>query len=92
MDKGSVYGPVRYYSIAYDDGDKLEHVNEVYVFPKFDYLLATKMNQEWIGVKLAVDESANDRWARKVGWYEADVDGQWYPFPLLSGKSYVGGD
>ncbi len=33
VDKGSAYGPVHYYSIGYDDGDKLAHVREVMYSP-----------------------------------------------------------
>ena len=40
--------------------------------------------KEWIGVRNVVDEESSDMWARSVGWYVADVNGEERPFSLLS--------
>ena len=86
--KGSEYGPIRYYSIEYDDGDELDFVIDQCVFREEDYLLSAR-RQEWIGVKNVVDKKSNDVWAMVVGWYVATIDGHERSFSLLSGESFV---
>lgn len=86
--KGSEYGPIRYYSIEYDDGDELDFVIDQCVFREEDYLLSAR-RQEWIGVKNVVDKKSNDVWAMVVGWYVATIDGRECSFSLLSGESFV---
>ena len=83
------YGPTYYYSIEYDDGDELDQVRDVYVWPKADYLLCMKRKQQtWIGVKGVQDKSVTkDKWAKVTGWYVAEINGVEYPFSLLSGKN-----
>lgn len=72
------------------DGDELDDIEDVYVMPKADYLLTTSQaaeEAEWLGVRTVIDvsEANEDRWAREVGWYEADVDGgRPRSFPRLS--------
>ena len=66
-------------------GDELSAVSEVYVFPKFAYLLDTQnLRKSWIGVQCVVDETSTDEWAKDVGYHQATIDGQVYSYPLLS--------
>eukprot|EP00579_Thalassiosira_antarctica_P003270 CAMPEP_0201904980 /NCGR_PEP_ID=MMETSP0902-20130614/56276_1 /ASSEMBLY_ACC=CAM_ASM_000551 /TAXON_ID=420261 /ORGANISM="Thalassiosira antarctica, Strain CCMP982" /LENGTH=1143 /DNA_ID=CAMNT_0048439085 /DNA_START=159 /DNA_END=3590 /DNA_ORIENTATION=+ len=84
VDRGGEYGPLRYYSIEYDDGDELDNVEDVFVFPRADYLLSTNGRPKWIGVKNVLDEHATDQWARMIGWHVATIDGQERHFSLLT--------
>ena len=86
VDKGADYGPVYYYSIEYDDGDKEDDLKDVYVWPQADYLLNTSKKRDWIGVKCVQDEHSTDEWAKISGFYTANIDGQERAFSLLSGK------
>jgi hypothetical protein len=74
------YGPVRHYSVRFDeDNDEVHSIEDACVFSREDYLLSTSLTDEkdgrtgWIGVKNVVDENSNDLWARVVGWYEASI-------------------
>lgn len=73
------YGPVRLYSIKYEDGDELNEVDDYWVFPKDDYLMQERYETtgwEPIGIKKKFDRESGDKWARFVGWYEVMIDGQ----------------
>ena len=71
------YGPVRTYTIKYDDDGMEQQVPEHFVFPKKDYLLSTTKRGDggcddivgWKGVRNFLDENSEDLWARCVGWY-----------------------
>ncbi|KAL7526567.1 hypothetical protein ACHAXR_004615, partial [Thalassiosira sp. AJA248-18] len=85
VDKGGDYGPEYYYSIVYWDDDSLDHVSDVFVWPKAEYLLSTN-GKKWIGVNNVIDEdpSLSGQWAGVTGWYTATIDGEEYSFSLLS--------
>lgn len=87
----SPYGTTRTYHIRYDDGDELHDVEEQFIFAKEDYELFMTNEGEskssWMkGVKNVVDKESIDDWARIVGWYVANIDGEEVPFARLSGK------
>lgn len=82
------YGPTRYYNILFDDGDELDAVQDLFVFPKKEYLLCTRKSAgpdgtSWPGIKNVKDRKSVDEWASTVGWYTAFVDGEEQSFPLL---------
>jgi len=81
---GGEYGPRRYYSIEYDDGDELDGIADVYVMSREDYLLCTEGKTQWKGVRNRVDRDASDMWAKHVGWYVATIDGREVPYSLLT--------
>ncbi|KAL9180597.1 hypothetical protein ACHAXT_011050 [Thalassiosira profunda] len=85
-DKGSDYGPVRFYCIDYDDGDELDEVLDIFVMPREDYHLSVEREQKPVGVETVVDKfaPADDRYARTIGWYTANIDGEDCSFSLLS--------
>jgi len=76
-------------TFRFDDGDVIDNLEDAYIFNKEDYLLTirlekSKKKKEWIGVRNVVDEKSSDMWARSVGWYVANIDGEERPFSLLS--------
>lgn len=78
------YGPLRLYGIRFDDGDVLNNVEDVYVFPKEEYELTTSSDEQHCMVRNIVDANAQDQWARIVGWYEfSGEQGSVRSFPLL---------
>ena len=82
----SPYGPRRFYSISFDDGDSLESVEDYEVFSREDYEL-TRKKRNWKGVRNVTDESyPDDQWASLVGWYEVTIDGSEVPFAKLEGE------
>jgi len=91
--KNSKYGPSYYYDISFTDGDELQEVADIFVFPIFDYLLEdrTPKKNGWLGVKNVVDTNVKciDKWAKMIGWYEVVIDGKVYQFSLLSGEFYM---
>ncbi|KAL3771167.1 hypothetical protein ACHAWU_004790 [Discostella pseudostelligera] len=69
----SPYGPRRKYTIHYDDGDKLEDVEDHYVFSKEDYLV---LFRKGVGYRCELDTRyAGDLWASLVGYYVVTLDG-----------------
>ena len=64
MENPGEYGPKRYYSIRYEDGDELDDVEDQWVFPAFDYLHTdTDANtQKWLGVRNMTDDESDDPW------------------------------
>lgn len=83
------YGPIRYYSVEYDDGDELDDVEDTFVMRREDY----EFNRQVMGGKRVLrgvenedDKNAKDPWARNVGWYNATIDGKERSFSLLAGK------
>ena len=74
----------------FDDGDKIDDLEDAYIFNKEDYLLTMRtFNSEgkakkWIGVRNVVDQESSDLWANLVGWYTADINGEELQFSLLS--------
>jgi hypothetical protein len=75
--RASDYGPIRLYDIHYADGDKLKRVLDVFVCPKRDYELTSKIkSKHWKGVRNRVDKNSTDQYAREIGWYEvSSIDG-----------------
>jgi hypothetical protein len=81
----SPYGPLRLYTIEYDDGDVLKDVHDHFVFSKEDYLLHDRSLR---GVRCEADTgSADDKWAKVVGWYVVTIDGVDVQFARLAGTS-----
>ena len=80
----NMYGPLREYSIKYDDGDVLQQLEDCWIFSKMDYELTMKFDQ-WkpIGVRKKFDKQSDDMWAKRVGWYEVTVDGENQSFSFL---------
>ncbi|KAL7484616.1 hypothetical protein ACHAW6_010247 [Cyclotella cf. meneghiniana] len=79
------YGPLRLYDIGFDDGDMLNKVWDVFVFPRDEYFLNTSEQMTWRGIENVTDEQSKDDWARIVGWYVVSIDGHApKTFPLLS--------
>ena len=67
----------------------IDNLEDAYIFNKEDYLLTirlgkSKKKKDWIGVRNVVDEESSDMWARSVGWYVANINGEERSFSLLS--------
>ena len=80
-----------YFLPRFDDGDKINNLEDAYIFNKEDYLLTIRLDnnegptkKKWLGVKNVVDEKSSDLWANLVGWYTADINGEEHIFSLLS--------
>ena len=75
-------------TFRFDDGDVIDNLEDAYIFNKEDYLLTIRLEKskkkEWIGVRNVVDEESSDMWAKSVGWYVVDINGEERPFSLLS--------
>jgi len=75
-------------TFRFDDGDVIDNLEDAYIFNKEDYLLTIRLEKskkkEWIGVRNVVDEETSDVWARSVGWYVANINGEELCFSLLS--------
>jgi hypothetical protein len=82
------YGSPRFYKIDFDDGDMLNGVEDIYVFPKDEYKLSTScLEKVWGCIRNVCDENSKDNWARIVGYYELSVSVEGQPpqaFPLLT--------
>ncbi|KAL7542221.1 hypothetical protein ACHAWF_007117 [Thalassiosira exigua] len=82
------YGKVRSYDIHFDDGDRIKKVPDHLVFSSEDYQLhmrhGSNKGHPWLGVRNILDPLSADLWAKRVGWYVADVNGNEKVFPLLS--------
>ncbi|KAL7549522.1 LOW QUALITY PROTEIN: hypothetical protein ACHAWF_012782 [Thalassiosira exigua] len=87
------FGPVRWYNVNYDDGDRTTGIHDAFVFPVEDYELVTRRDEEnekrkraanWKGVKNVTDGKSKDAWAASVGWYVAAIDGERRPFSTLA--------
>ena len=79
----SPYGPLRLYTIVYEDGDHLEDVQDHFVFSKADYLVHHRPLR---GVRCEVDgRYADDKWASIVGYYVVTIDGEDMKFASLVG-------
>jgi hypothetical protein len=71
------YGSSRFYNIDFDDGDTLNGVEDIYVFPIDEYELSTSCwEKDWGCIRNVCDENSKDNWARIVGYYELSVEGQ----------------
>lgn len=82
----SPYGPLRLYSIQFDDGDAIKDVHDYYVFSKEDYELQV-IKPAWKGVQNKFDANYDtDMWARLIGWYEVTINGSNIQFASLSGQ------
>ncbi|KAL7549166.1 hypothetical protein ACHAWF_012441 [Thalassiosira exigua] len=77
------YGPFRIYDIIFDDGDRLDALNDYWVVPKRDHQLETR-GREVIGVTRKFDKTSSDKWAKEVGWFEVVIDGKPLTYSLLS--------
>lgn len=86
------YGPVRVYSVNFDDGDFGSDIPEQFVFLHEEYEIMTMHDDDgeddedmvWKGVRTVTDRHTDDPWAKHVGWYVATIDGQDHTFSLLS--------
>ena len=88
------YGPVRHYSVNFEDGDRGEDIPEQFVFLQDEYEIMTMHQDEqeedddedaqWKGVRTVTDRQSDDPWAKHVGWYVATIDGEDHTFSLLS--------
>ena len=91
------YGPVRSYSVNFDDGDVGSDIPEHFVFLHEEYEIMTMHDDDddreddddaedivWKGVRTVTDRHSDDPWAKHVGWYVATIDGQEHTFSLLS--------
>ena len=74
-DKGSPYGPLRFYDILFNDGDVSEcygksGLEEHWVMSSEDYIIYME-EREWIGVRNERDDilREHDLWPKMVGWY-----------------------
>ena len=73
LKEGGKYGPDRYYDIKFDDGDKLDDIEDIFVFPESEYeLLSRDKNSRWKGVRNVLDKGSSDRWAEAVGYFEVE--------------------
>jgi len=57
---------------VFDDGEVAHDLDEIWVMKEEDYEVLSAKPEEfsWIGVQRLTDRSANDEFARTVGWYE----------------------
>ena len=86
------YGPVRYYTVHFEDGDIGRDIPEHFVFLQEEYELLIMNDDEddedneteWKGVRTVTDSQSEDEWAKDVGWYVATIDGEEHTFSLLS--------
>jgi len=85
------YGPVRFYSVNFDDGDVGSDIPEHFVFLQDEYEIMTMKDDDdddedivWKGVRTVTDRHSDDPWAKHVGWYVATIDGEDHTFSLLS--------
>eukprot|EP00956_Cyclotella_meneghiniana_P039348 scaffold170218_cov64-Cyclotella_meneghiniana.AAC.1 len=60
----------------------MNHVEDYFIFSREDYLLSGR-SDKWIDVEIKKDHNSDDLWAKCVGWYEANIDGNMYVFPKL---------
>ena len=74
-DKGSPYGPLRFYDILFNDGDVSEGygksgLEEYWVMSSEDYDIYME-ERDWIGVRNERDDlfREHDLWPKMVGWY-----------------------
>jgi hypothetical protein len=68
------FGPARFYNIEYNDGDVLNDVHEVFVFPKYEFDVIRNIDiEDLVGIEKVCDENSKDHWAR-IGWYNVSVD------------------
>ncbi len=86
--EGGKFGPDRFYDIKFDDGDKLDDVEDIFVFKECEYELLSRQGREktsgWKGVRNVLDKDSTDRWAKTVGYWELEKeDGYQQPFPFL---------
>ena len=88
FDSKSRYGDIREYVVKFDDGD-VGSTEDYNVFPLEDYLLGQSHEGEeewkWKGVKNVTDGRSSDEWAKVVGWYVANIDGNKQKFSTLAG-------
>ena len=93
IDSKSRYGDARKYVVKFDDGD-VGSTDDYNVFLAEDYLLHLKDKDEWKwkGVENKTDKRSSDGWARAVGWYVANIDGETQHFSTLVGalRAYDG--
>jgi len=84
----SLYGPVRLYNVAFDDGDKIEALSDLYISSKEDTILRTQFEVmgkgRGKGVMAAIDIASSDEWASKIGWYEVKINEKMHSYSLLS--------
>mmetsp|Transcript_3245 Transcript_3245/g.5908 ORF Transcript_3245/g.5908 Transcript_3245/m.5908 type:complete len:438 (+) Transcript_3245:59-1372(+) len=70
------YGQVRRYSILFDDGDKDDNLDEIWVWGEDSYLLETAIEdkkRKIFGVTHCFDSNSNDEYAKERGWYVTDL-------------------
>jgi len=75
-----IYGPVRVYSILFDDGTRDKSLSEDKVMREMDYSLFTdkKLRKSWTkkGITNEYDVKSDDAYARYRGWFETEKTGK----------------
>jgi hypothetical protein len=76
LQQGGKFGPDRFYDIEYDDGDRLDDIEDIFVFQESEYELlrrdAILETSAWKGVRNVLDKGSADRWASTVGYWELE--------------------
>ncbi|KAL7543947.1 hypothetical protein ACHAXR_013318 [Thalassiosira sp. AJA248-18] len=86
LDHDGRYGPRREYSVSYIDGDA-KTVPDHFVMGKEEYAFSM-INDQGPMIKNIKDETSNDDWARIIGWYEVEINGETVKFSKLSDAFY----
>jgi len=67
-----LFGPDRFYDINFDDGDELDDIEDIFVFPESEYdLLGREASGtfRWKGVRNVLINDSIDRYAKTVGYW-----------------------
>lgn len=84
LKQGGLLGPDRFYDIDFDDGDALDDIEDIFVFPKSEYDLLGREARgasRWKGVENVLSEESNDRYAQTVGyWVVKGAANKRFPF------------
>ncbi len=72
LKQGGLLGPDRFYDIKFDDGDALDDIEDIFVFPEGEYDLLgreARGTSRWKGVENVLLGKLNDRYAQTVGYW-----------------------
>ncbi|KAK1747102.1 hypothetical protein QTG54_002446, partial [Skeletonema marinoi] len=72
LKQGGLFGPDRFYDINFDDGDELDDIEDIFVFPESEYDLLGREasgNFRWKGVRNVLINDSIDRYAKTVGYW-----------------------
>ena len=77
LEQGGRFGPTRFYDVEFDDGDALDDIEDIFVFPENEYSFLSRERTDktfsgWKGVKNVLGDGSADRWAETVGYWELD--------------------